>query len=64
MMQEHTVQFIIRLLSPPSPVDYSGCDSHLISYAPMLNILIVGIASVDCVQSFYLHGLVCLAFTY
>ncbi|KAH7522398.1 hypothetical protein FEM48_Zijuj07G0134100 [Ziziphus jujuba var. spinosa] len=57
-IQEHTVHFIIRLLSPPVPVNYSGCDSHLISYAPMLNVLIVGIASVDCVQIFSLHGLV------
>ncbi|XP_057956822.1 mediator of RNA polymerase II transcription subunit 33A [Malania oleifera] len=57
-IQEHTVHFITRLLSPPVPADYSGSDSHLISYAPMLNILIVGIASVDCVQIFSLHGLV------
>lgn len=59
-MQEHTAHFIIRLLSPPVPADYSGGDSHLIGYAPMLNVLIVGIASVDCVQIFSLHGLVCM----
>lgn len=58
-LQEHTVYFITRLLSPPPPVDYSGNDSHLISYAPMLNILLVGIAPIDCVQIFSLHGLVC-----
>ncbi|KAA8527547.1 hypothetical protein F0562_034738 [Nyssa sinensis] len=57
-IQEHTVYFITRLLSPPVPVDYSGSDSHLIGYAPMLNILLVGIAPVDCVQIFSLHGLV------
>ncbi|KAL5541686.1 hypothetical protein UlMin_009396 [Ulmus minor] len=57
-IQEHTAQFIIRLLSPPVPVDYSGSDSHLIGYAPMLNVLIVGIATVDCVQIFSLLGLV------
>ncbi|KAJ4837533.1 Mediator of RNA polymerase II transcription subunit 33A [Turnera subulata] len=57
-IQEHTAQFITRLLSPPVPADYSGCDSHLICYAPILNVLIVGIASVDCVQIFSLHGLV------
>lgn len=55
--------FITRLLSPPVPDDYSGSDHHLISYAPMLNILLVGIAPVDCVQIFSLHGLVCKAFT-
>ncbi|RVW55529.1 Mediator of RNA polymerase II transcription subunit 33A [Vitis vinifera] len=57
-IQEHIVHFITRLLSPPVPADYSGSDSHLIAYAPMLNILLVGIASVDCVQIFSLHGLV------
>ncbi|EXB95840.1 hypothetical protein L484_010039 [Morus notabilis] len=57
-IQEHTAHFIIRLLSPPVPADCSGADSHLIGYAPMLNVLIVGIASVDCVQIFSLLGLV------
>ncbi|XP_062108462.1 mediator of RNA polymerase II transcription subunit 33A [Humulus lupulus] len=57
-IQEHTAYFIIRLLSPPAPADYSGIDSHLIGYAQMLNVLIVGIASVDCVQIFSLLGLV------
>lgn len=63
-MQEHTIHFIIRLLSPPVPDDYSGGDSHLINYAPMLNKLIVGIACVDCVHIFSLHGLVCSSLTY
>lgn len=36
----------------------------MIGYAPMLNVLIVGIASVDCVQIFSLHGLVCSTFTF
>ncbi|XP_010532697.1 PREDICTED: mediator of RNA polymerase II transcription subunit 33A-like isoform X2 [Tarenaya hassleriana] len=57
-VQEHTVQFITRLLSPPVPADYSGTESHLIGYAPMLNVLIVGIGSVDCIQIFSLHGMV------
>ncbi|KAK4855558.1 hypothetical protein QYF36_008483 [Acer negundo] len=57
-IQEHTVQFITRLLSPPAPADYDGGDSHLIGYAQMLNVLIVGIAPVDIVQIFSLHGLV------
>ncbi|GLU08810.1 hypothetical protein SLE2022_256980 [Rubroshorea leprosula] len=57
-IQEHTVDFICRLLSPPVPTDYAGSDSRLIGYAPMLNVLIVGIASVDCVQIFSLHGFV------
>jgi hypothetical protein len=57
-MQEHTVHFITRLLSPPVPPEYSGSDSHLIGYARMLNVTIVGITHVDCVQIFSLHGLV------
>ncbi|KAL4272542.1 hypothetical protein GQ457_13G024970 [Hibiscus cannabinus] len=57
-IQEYTVQFITRLMSPPVPADFAGSDSHLIDYAPMLNVLICGIASVDCVQIFSLHGLV------
>nr|XP_017219089.1 PREDICTED: mediator of RNA polymerase II transcription subunit 33A isoform X2 [Daucus carota subsp. sativus] len=57
-VQEHTVYFITRLLCLPVPADYSGTDSHLIRYAPMLNVLLVGIATVDCVQIFSLHGLV------
>lgn len=57
-IQEHTVYFIIRLLSPPVPVDYSGSEHYLICYAPMLNVLLVGIAPVDSVQIFSLHGLV------
>ncbi|KAL8171350.1 hypothetical protein V2J09_023154 [Rumex salicifolius] len=57
-VQEHTLYFITRLLSPPVPADYARGESHLITYAPMLNALLVGIDSVDCVQIFSLHGLV------
>ncbi|KAK6913868.1 hypothetical protein RJ641_021189 [Dillenia turbinata] len=57
-IQEHTVRFITRLLAPPVPPDYTATESHLIGYAPMLNTLLVGIASVDCVQIFSLHGLI------
>ncbi|XP_024980168.1 mediator of RNA polymerase II transcription subunit 33A isoform X1 [Cynara cardunculus var. scolymus] len=57
-VQEHSVYFITRLLSPPPPANYLGNDSHLIAHAPMLNVLLVGIAPIDCVQIFSLHGLV------
>ncbi|KAM7258260.1 hypothetical protein ACFE04_014001 [Oxalis oulophora] len=57
-IQEHTVYFITRLLSPPVPADYAGGSSHLIDYARMLNVLIIGIAPIDCVQIFSLHGMV------
>lgn len=57
-MQEHVIIFITSLLSPPVPADYSGSDSHLIICAPFLNVLLIGISNVDCVQIFSLHGLV------
>ncbi|XP_058077810.1 mediator of RNA polymerase II transcription subunit 33A-like [Magnolia sinica] len=57
-IQEHTVRFVMKLLSLPVPADYSGTDSHMISNAPLLNSLLVGISSVDSVQIFSLQGLV------
>ncbi|MCD9643169.1 hypothetical protein HAX54_030388 [Datura stramonium] len=57
-IQEHTVLFITRLLSPPVPANYSGTESHLIGYARFLNVLLIGVSSIDCVQIFSLHGLV------
>ncbi|KAJ4887219.1 Mediator of RNA polymerase II transcription subunit 33A [Raphanus sativus] len=57
-IQEHTVEYLTRLLSPPVPADYSGDESHLIGYACMLNAIIVGIGSVDSIQIFSLHGMV------
>lgn len=58
IFQEHTVLFILKLLSPSIPAEYSGNESHLISYGPFLNVLLVGIATIDIVQIFSLHGLV------
>ncbi|VVA14021.1 PREDICTED: mediator of RNA polymerase II [Prunus dulcis] len=57
-IQEHICLFIINLLSPPVPADYSGSDSHLISYASFFNVLLVGVSSIDTVQIFSLLGLV------
>ncbi|THG15479.1 mediator of RNA polymerase II transcription subunit 33A-like [Camellia sinensis] len=57
-IQEHIVVLITALLSPPVPADYSGSESHLIRYAPFLNVLLAGISSVDCVQIFSLHGMI------
>lgn len=56
--QEHVIIFIVTLLSPPAPADLSGSYSHLISSAPFLNVLLVGISPIDCVQIFSLHGVV------
>ncbi|KAI4349551.1 hypothetical protein L6164_010128 [Bauhinia variegata] len=57
-VQEHSLFFVITLLSPPVPPNYSGTESHLVSQAPFLNVLVTGISSIDCVQIFSLHGLV------
>ncbi|XP_057966650.1 mediator of RNA polymerase II transcription subunit 33A-like [Malania oleifera] len=57
-IQEHTVLFITRLLSPSIPADYSGTNSHLIGFAPFLHVLILGISSFDCIRIFSLHGLI------
>ncbi|KAK8966785.1 Mediator of RNA polymerase II transcription subunit 33A [Platanthera guangdongensis] len=57
-IQEHTVRFVVKLLSPPVPIDYSGNDNHLISHGHMMNVVLTGISSVDCVQVFSYHGLV------
>ncbi|XP_042413105.1 mediator of RNA polymerase II transcription subunit 33A-like isoform X2 [Zingiber officinale] len=57
-IQEHTVRFVAKLLSPSVPADYAEAESHLISHGPILNIVLTGISSVDCVQVFSFHGLV------
>ncbi|KAG9457423.1 hypothetical protein H6P81_001931 [Aristolochia fimbriata] len=57
-IQEHTVRFVMKLLSPPVPADHSGTESHLIGCAPVLHILLTGVSSVDCVHIFSLQGLV------
>lgn len=57
-LQEHTGLLITRLLSPAVPTDFSGSESHLIGYAPFLNVILVGASSIDCVQIFSSHGLV------
>ncbi|WOH01664.1 hypothetical protein DCAR_0521049 [Daucus carota subsp. sativus] len=56
-IQEHTVVFITRLLSPPVPAESSG-ESYLIQCAPYLNVIFLGVTTIDCVQIFSIHGLV------
>ncbi|MED6198421.1 hypothetical protein PIB30_066132, partial [Stylosanthes scabra] len=53
-VQEHTILFMTSLLSPLVP----PTESHLISQAQFLNVLLIGISSLDCVHIFSLHGLV------
>ncbi|XP_016647568.1 PREDICTED: mediator of RNA polymerase II transcription subunit 33A [Prunus mume] len=57
-IQEHTAHFVIRLLSPPCPANYSGSGSHLIGYAPLLNALVAGISSIDCIKILSQLGMV------
>lgn len=54
LLQEHILLFIVELLSTP------GTTFQLIDYAQFLNVLLVGILSMECVQTFSLHGLVWL----
>ncbi|CAN1855322.1 Mediator of RNA polymerase II transcription subunit 33B [Linum perenne] len=56
-VQDHAILFIIKLLSPPVPADYTRSESHLIDYAPFLYVLLLGMSPVDCVQILSLHGL-------
>ncbi|KAL5995856.1 hypothetical protein ACLOJK_025928 [Asimina triloba] len=53
-IQEYTVCFILKLLSPPVPADYSGSESHLMSCAPML---LAGEISVRVIEPFSLSVL-------
>ncbi|KAM7257199.1 hypothetical protein ACFE04_012940 [Oxalis oulophora] len=57
-IQELTIYFILKLLEQPVPADNLGSENHLIKHARFLNVLIVGISPVDCVQCISLHGLV------
>ncbi|KAK9139597.1 hypothetical protein Scep_009278 [Stephania cephalantha] len=57
-IQEYTVRFLTDLLSPPVPSSFSGGDSHLMGWAPVLHSILVGIAPVDAVQVLSLHGVV------
>jgi hypothetical protein len=52
------VNYVVKLLSPPVPYDYSECNSHLINHGAMLNAILTGISSVDCVKVFSFHGMV------
>ncbi|KAF9591887.1 hypothetical protein IFM89_009495 [Coptis chinensis] len=57
-IQEHVVHFVIKLLSPPVPKNFSGPGSHLVGYISMLNAILFGMSSIDIVHIFSLHGVV------
>lgn len=57
-IQEHVVHFMVKLLSPPIPPNFTGTRSHLIDYLPMLSAILFGASSIDTVHILSLHGVV------
>ncbi|KAJ6839217.1 uncharacterized protein M6B38_316745 [Iris pallida] len=55
-IQEHAVHIVVKLLSPPVPLDYSRSESHLVGYKSMLNSLLLGLSCVDVVHILCLYG--------
>ncbi|CAN1132161.1 Mediator of RNA polymerase II transcription subunit 33B [Linum perenne] len=56
-VQEHTIPFIIKLLSPFVPADYSGSVSHLFDHATLFYVLLLRMSSADSLQILSLHGM-------
>ncbi|CAH9139463.1 unnamed protein product [Cuscuta epithymum] len=54
--EEHNVYCITMLWTPPIVAESYGKESHWSCYAPMLNIPLDGIATVDCVQISSMDG--------
>ncbi|PIA59704.1 hypothetical protein AQUCO_00400539v1 [Aquilegia coerulea] len=57
-IQEHVVHFVVKLLSPPVPTNFTGPESHLVYYTPMLNTILFGMSSIDIVHVLSLHGVI------
>lgn len=57
-IQEHVVRCVVKLLSPPSPPNFTGTRSHLVDYKSMLNAILFGASSIDTVHTLSLHGVV------
>ncbi|KAM1110892.1 hypothetical protein ACFX13_010309 [Malus domestica] len=55
-IQEHVVHFVVKLLSPPVPPNYTGPRSHLTDYMSMLSALLFGASYIDTVHILSLHG--------
>ncbi|XP_049933972.1 mediator of RNA polymerase II transcription subunit 33A-like isoform X2 [Nymphaea colorata] len=56
-IQEHTVQIIVKLLSPPEPPNFSGSGSHLVAYSSVLSAVLFGLSSIDTVHILSLYGM-------
>ncbi|XP_059641819.1 mediator of RNA polymerase II transcription subunit 33A-like isoform X2 [Cornus florida] len=57
-IQEHVVHFVVKLLSPSVPPNFTGERSHLIDYMSMLHAILFGASSIDTVHILSLHGVV------
>ena len=52
------VRFVVKLLCPPVPPNYSGSKSHLVDYMSMLSAILYRASSIDTVHILSLHGMV------
>ncbi|CAL5390059.1 unnamed protein product [Camellia sinensis] len=57
-IQEHVVHFVVKLLSPPVPPNFTASRSHLVDYMSMLSAILFGASSIDTVHILSLHGVV------
>ncbi|KAK9128198.1 hypothetical protein Syun_016995 [Stephania yunnanensis] len=57
-IQEHVLQYVLKLLSPPLPCNFVGPRSHLVDHMPMLRAALSGMSSVDVIHIISLHGMV------
>ncbi|XP_061375480.1 mediator of RNA polymerase II transcription subunit 33A-like [Gastrolobium bilobum] len=57
-IQEHVVQYVVKLLASPVPPSHSGSWSLLVDNMSMLSAILRGASSVDTVHILSLHGVV------
>lgn len=50
------MHFVVKLLSPPVPTDFTGPRSHLTDHMSMLSALLFGASYIDTVHILSLHG--------
>ncbi|KAF7144271.1 hypothetical protein RHSIM_Rhsim05G0234500 [Rhododendron simsii] len=55
---EYVVQFVVKLLCPPVPPNFTGSRSHLVDYMSVLSAILFGASSFDTVHILSLHGVV------
>ncbi|KAI4324560.1 hypothetical protein MLD38_030039 [Melastoma candidum] len=57
-IQEHVVNFVVKLLSPPIPLSDTGSEAPVIDYMPVVSVVLFGASSIDTVHVLSLHGVV------